>query len=102
MKVIVPSSETDTSSIVTTEESLSIIESVPVSVTVTLRPLRGDELLTAKSIVKLSLVASTNSSSAMATVKVLLPVSPAVHVTLWVALAKSLPSPAKLTSTVRS
>ncbi len=102
VKVIVPSSETVTSSIVTVVESLSTIESVPVSAVATARPLRGVVLLTAKEMPKFSVAASTKSSSLIATVNVLSPVSPADQVTLCVLFAKSLPSPPKLTSTVRS
>ncbi len=102
VKVITPSSATVTSSIVTAVVSLSVIERLPVSVVVTSRPFNGVLGLTAKAMLKLSVVASTRSSSVIATVNVLSPVSPAIQVTLWVALAKSLPSPPKPTSMLRS
>ena len=102
VKVSVPFSATVTFSIVTAVESLSMIVSVPVSVVVTLRPPSGVLALTASAILKSSVVASTRLSSVIATVKVLSPVSPVVQVTLCVVFAKSLPSPPKLTSIVRS
>ncbi len=100
--VIVPSSATVTSSIVTAVESLSTMARMPVSVVFTSRPFNGVLALTARLISKFSTLASIKRSSVIATVKLLLPDSPADQVTLCVVLAKSLPSPPKSTSMVKS